>query len=188
MIPERKPPSRRALILIPGTVNYFYNLSGQRIADALHPLGFDVEISTLADCPEDDYDWCVLSNITEILHVHGDEGSGLERLRAIAGRCEAVASLSIDCVMTPWYHRIRDYSARVGADFILDLGLFDQSQFLEPAEREDYRFVLSGLTPSERRFVERAGRGRHGSTDSLGVRRPRHDPPGSPGRPFDPGG
>ena len=45
------------------------------------------------------------------------------------GRCRAMASLSIDCVSTPWYHRIRDLSRRAGAGLILDLGLHDQSQF-----------------------------------------------------------
>jgi hypothetical protein len=63
-------------------------------------------------------------------------------------------SLGIDCVSTPWYHRIRDYSARAGADRILDLGLFDQGSYLEPQHRSGYRLVFSGLTPSEARVLE----------------------------------
>ena len=41
---DSRPTSRRALIIIPGTVNYFYNLSGERIAEALARLGVAVEI------------------------------------------------------------------------------------------------------------------------------------------------
>src|SRR5262245_2977316 len=48
------------------------------------------------------------------------------------------------------YHRIRDFSARVWTEIILDVGLHDQRTFLEPADRANYRFVLSGLMPSER--------------------------------------
>jgi len=144
----------RALIVIPGTVNYFYNLSGQRVAEALRELGFAVDVSTLGDCPEGDYDCCLLSNITEILHANNDVASGLARIVAIGGRCRAMASLAIDCVSTSWYHRIRDYSASAGVGLILDLGLHDQGQFLKPEERSNYRFVLSGLTPSEARLLE----------------------------------
>ena len=79
--------SGRALIIIPGTVNYFYNLSGRRVAEALGELGLAVEVSTLGACPDGDFDCCFLSNITEILCAHGDEADGLERIAALGGRC-----------------------------------------------------------------------------------------------------
>jgi hypothetical protein len=146
--------SRRALIIIPGIVNYFYNLSGRRIAEALRTLGFAVDVSTLDDCPQGDYDCCLLSNITEILHAQGDEADRLREIVALGSHCRLMASLAIDCVSTPWYHRIRDYSARAGVSLILDLGLHDQSPFLDPQDRANYRFVCSGLTPSEARLLE----------------------------------
>ena len=96
--------------------------------------------------PDDDYDWCLLSNITEILTAFGDEAGGLARISAIGARCRSMASLSIDCVSTPWYHRIRDLSSRVGVGMNLDLGLHDQSRYLGRADRASYRFVFSGLT------------------------------------------
>jgi hypothetical protein len=155
--PNPKAASRRALILIPGTVNYFYNQSGHRIAEALGELGFGVDITTLGALEPADYDLCVLSNISEILHAHGDEWDGLSRIAAVGGRCRAMVSLGIDCVSTAWYQRIRDFSARVGASLILDLGLFDQGPFLRPEHRTNYRFVFSGLTPSEGRALELLG-------------------------------
>jgi hypothetical protein len=151
--------SRRALILIPGTMNDFDNLSGRRVAEALGDLGLAVEVSTLDACPEGDFDCCFLSNITEILCPHGDEADRLGRIAALGGRCRVTASLAIDCVSTPWFHRIREASAQAGVGFILDLGMHDQGPFLEPADRANYRFVFSGLTPSEARSLEAADEG-----------------------------
>jgi hypothetical protein len=152
-----KSPSRRALILIPGTVNYFYNQSGRRVGEALEELGFAVEVTTLGDLPPAEREVCILSNISEILHAHGNEEEGLERIRAIGARCRAMFSLGIDCVSTRWYQRIRDFSARAGAGTVLDLGLFDQSPFLAPEHRASYRLVFSGLTPSELRALDAMG-------------------------------
>jgi hypothetical protein len=64
--------------------------------------------------------------------------------------------LGIDCVATPWYRQLRDLSAKVGIATILDLGLHDQGSSLEPADRGSYRFVFSGLTPSEERHLQGA--------------------------------
>jgi len=152
--PDSKAASRRALILIPGSLNYFYNQSGHRVAEALGELGFAVDVTTLEDCPQGEYDLCVLSNISEILHAGGDQNERMARVVGVRGRCRAMVSLGIDCVSTLWYRRIQDYSARVGADLILDLGLFDQGPLLRPEDRGNYRLVFSGLTPSELRVLE----------------------------------
>ncbi len=146
-------PNRRALVVIPGTVNYFYNLSGHRIADALRELGFDVDVSTLGQCPEGDYAWCVLSNLTEILFGFGDENAGFGKIRELRRRCGAMTSCGIDCVATPWYHRLHDMTAHAGVETILDLGLHDQGHALGMGHRSMYRFVFSGLTPSEQRLL-----------------------------------
>lgn len=153
MRPDSKAASPRALILIPGSMNYFYNQSGRRIAEALEELGVSAEVTTLDSCPGEGYDLCVLSNISEILHSGGDFEQRMARIGDVRARCRAMLSLGIDCVSTPWYHRIRDYSARAGADLIIDLGLFDQSPYLEPQHRARYRLVFSGLTPSEARVL-----------------------------------
>jgi hypothetical protein len=145
---------RRALVVIPGTVNYFYNLNGRRIAEALKDLGFSVEVKTLANCHEGDYDWCLISNITEVLSAFGDEAEGLSRIAAIVANAKSAASLSIDCVSTIWYHRIRDLSRRVGIGLIVDLGMLDQSPFLSNADRVEYRFAFSGLTSTEQHRLD----------------------------------
>jgi hypothetical protein len=147
---------RSALVLIPGMVNYFYNLNGRRIAEALRELHFKVDIGQLATCPEREYDWCILVNITEVLAGFGDQAAGLEKIRALRKRCRAMASCSLDCVATPWYHRLQEYCTQAGVEAILDLGLYDQRAYLPEASRAMYHFIPSGLTSSEVRELEAA--------------------------------
>jgi hypothetical protein len=145
----------RALIVIPGTVNYFYNQSGRRLGEALEALGCAVDLCTLSECPSQDYDWCILSNITEVLFADGNADAAETKIRALRQRCRGMASCAIDCVRTPWYERIWQACDRCGVDLILDLALHDQRDYLPPDRRENYRFVFSGLTPREEQTLKR---------------------------------
>ncbi|MCE9607991.1 MAG: hypothetical protein K8U03_24160 [Planctomycetia bacterium] len=140
----------RALIVIPGTVNYFYNQCGVRIAEALNVLGVESEILTLSQVsPDRDYDLCIATNLTEILHAYGDRTAALARLSSLRRRSRVMAACAIDCARTPWYTSLHKLSNRCEADVILDLGLYDQTDLLHSKSRSKYRFLLSGLTPSE---------------------------------------
>jgi hypothetical protein len=153
----QEPPNRpRAAILIPGTVNYFYNQTGTRLAEVLQALGMDTEVCTLASCPDGDFDYGFICNISEVLFAFGDETAGLTKLGELRRRCGHVASCAIDCVQTHWYRRVHELSTRSEVDCILDLGLHDQSRFLDDASRYPalYRFVFSGLTPSEQELLD----------------------------------
>jgi hypothetical protein len=57
-------------------------------------------------------------------------------------------------VRTVWYERIWEYCRDCDIDWVIDLGLFDQSAYLPANQRENYRFVFSGLTPSEKALLE----------------------------------
>lgn len=151
---ERQGRAGTALVLIPGSINYFYNLNGRRIAEALRDLGFAVDVCTLATCPERDYDWCVLVNITEVALSVGDGDAGLEQIRAVGRRCRALASCALDCVTTRWFEALLDCCATTDVRAILDLGLIDQSVHLSERARALYHFVPSGLTTSERRQLD----------------------------------
>ena len=154
-----RAPERRALIVIPGTVNYFYNQSGRRFADALRALDFAVDVCMLKDVPDREYDWCLFSNLSEVLHSFGDEPAAIGRIGEIRRRCRALAACAIDCVGTPWYHRLRELGAWAGVPTILDLGLCDQGEALAAKDRQGYRFVFSGLTPGEVRTLDGLDRG-----------------------------
>jgi hypothetical protein len=162
--------ARSALVLVPAKLNYFYDLHGRRLADALQALGFDVDVCTLARRPEKTYDWCVLTNISEIVLSHDQEDAedvtgditweeelaAIDAIRRLHRSCRVVTACSLDCVGTAWYSAIEQRCAAARIATVLDFGLHDQSPFLGPdgpERRPAYWFVPNGLTPSERRAV-----------------------------------
>ncbi len=145
----------RTLIVIPGTVNYFYNLSGRRIAESLGELGIEAVVHPLNACPHEDFDLCLLSNISEIIASVGDETIGVEQIRKLKKRSRKLVTLAMECVSTNWYEYNWNLSATVEAEVFLDLGLNDQSRYLRTSEQKKcYRYVVSGLTSSEKRQIE----------------------------------
>jgi hypothetical protein len=140
---------RTALVLIPGVVNYFYNLNGRRIAEALRDLGFEVDVRTLAPSITGEYDWCVLAAPTEVLHGTGNYDAALETMAAIRRRCNLLASSSLEAARTPWFEKIWRCCESLGVDAMLDFGFHDQREDLAPEVRKKYHFIMAGLTTSE---------------------------------------
>ena len=151
-----------ALILIPGSVNFLYNQCGRRIGEALTDLGIDVCLTTLPNCPRRQFDYCFISNISEV--VLNNESAGIQEIRSLREHCKTMISCGIDSVQTRWFARLLDLSRQAGADLMLDLGLHDQSCFLDVPACSMYRFAFSGLTGSESRWLN--------SPQEIGVERP----------------
>jgi hypothetical protein len=143
----------RVLIVIPGNVNYFYNLNGRRLAEGLTELGCEAVVHTLRTAPTSGFDWVLLSNVSEILVDFGNEEAGIERLRALGRTCGRITASTLECVQTRWFRANQELNERVGVDAVLDVGLWDQSAALQPADRAGYRFLPAGLTASERRLL-----------------------------------
>jgi hypothetical protein len=149
----RTRKKRTALVLIPGAMNYFYNLCGRRLLETLGELGFATEIGTLAEHSSGSYDWCVLSNISEVVQSYGDNSAALELLGRLRRSCGVMTSTSIDSVATPWYQCIRDYCRAVGVETILDFSLHDQRPLLAPETEAGYCYLPAGLTTAEARSL-----------------------------------
>ena len=146
----------RALVVIPGTVNYFYNQSGYRVADALRALGVAVDVVPVAEVTHPaGYDYGFVSNLAEVRHAAGADADA--RVAAVRAGCRWVGGLAIDCVATHWYHVVRDLGRAAGLDALLDLGLHDQADQVK-ADPAGYTFVFSGLTPAERVLADAATR------------------------------
>jgi hypothetical protein len=141
-------------VIIPGTVNYFYNTNGRRLAEALADLGYSAELRTLGDSPIGDCDLCLICNISEVIHSYGNEPEAAARIRELGSSCRGIAAVSLDSVMTPWFRRALNLCEAVAVPTILDLGLWDQGPYLEPGMAGRYRFVRDGLTPSELRTLD----------------------------------
>lgn len=149
----------KALLLIPGTINYFYNTTGRRVAEALSELGMQVELRTLLEAEADarrggePADLCLVMNAGEVLLGTGDRESGARRLRDL-GPFRLLANVALDSVQTHWYGDLAWWCDRAGVGTILDLGLVDQSEWIPEGLSSSYRFVPDGLTASERRTLE----------------------------------
>lgn len=159
------PPASKALVLIPGTINYFYNTTGRRVAEALAELGLEVTIRTLLEAEAEAgrgggaADFCLVMNVGEVLLGSGDRDAGIRRLRKL-GPFRLLANVGLDSVRTHWFGELASWCDRAGVGTILDLGLVDQSDWVTPGPGASYRFVPDGLTASERRALEAsAGRG-----------------------------
>ncbi len=149
-----------AVIVVPGGLNYFYDLVGRRLAETLRGLGWEPRLRTARELDGEEGDLAILCNVSEVVLAGG--GAAAEAaVRALRGRVDRVASLGIDCVATPWYARLVELSGRLGADVVVDLGLFPQDAAADQSPR--YRFLFSGLTPDELRTLDRLG-------DDLGER------------------
>ena len=147
--PQEDTTGPKALVVIPQSVNYFYNQAGRRVAEALEALGWRADVKGLRDWGGESYDWCLVSNLAEVLVGFGDREQGLARVADLAAACGATAGLGIDCAATHWFHNLNDLRERAGIAVHLDLGFHDQSAAVADRYRPAYRFVFSGLTPSE---------------------------------------
>lgn len=144
----------KALVVVSGAVNYYYNLTGQRLAEALRELGCEVDLHTVRDEPSGEYDWCFWVNITELVASCPTRTDAMYRLSRLRAQSRIVASVLLDAVDTEWFVRACALSQEAGGDLILDLGLHDQSCRVQASVAPLYRFAFNGLTATERREVE----------------------------------
>ncbi len=145
--------SPNALILIPGSVNYFYNQAGRRIATALQTLGFSTDVVTLQSYAPREYDWCFLVNPYEVGMSDATEGGALARIADIQGRTNRMAAVLLECVDTPWFGHTDALCTAANIPLLLDFGFHDQATSLSPNARSRYQFALNGLTETERQTV-----------------------------------
>ena len=148
--------------MIPAGMNYIQELHGRRLSEALRSLGLVVALGNLGEQIEEDYDWCVLTNITQMLFGHGLAGGmtdanlateekrlALAAIRSLRSYCRAVACCLFDCTDISTYEEIQRHCQATGIDAILDYGFHSQSAHLTPSVRSLYHFIPNGLTPSE---------------------------------------
>lgn len=142
---------RSALIVIPGSVNYFYNQAGRRVAEALESRGWRVHLAMLHSLPdalpEGKFDWGFLVNAYELMHSF--QPAGKQRLGVVRGLCRQLSHVLLECVTTNWFADSFDAGRHAGADYLFDLGLQDQSEQLSKTAQQGYQFVFNGLTASE---------------------------------------
>ena len=143
----------RALVIIPGSVNYFYNVEGRRLAEALLNLGCQVDVCTLDSFPDQPYDWCFLLNIYEIDFAFSNRSAFLSRINKLKHNCAQVVPTLLEAVQSKWFQDSYELLAETDLANILDMGFEDQRSSLPESAKRAYGFLFNGLTESERRMA-----------------------------------
>lgn len=145
-----------ALVVIPGTANYFYNQAGRRVAEALREANWSVRLTTLGEVDEQEYALILLVNLSELLFSRREEDDAWERLEALRGRCGKLAQVLLECATTHWFQQACALGSEAKTDALFDLGLHDQAADVPAAYRAQYQFICNGLLASEWEQAQRA--------------------------------
>ncbi|MEP7292525.1 MAG: hypothetical protein ABI835_12125 [Chloroflexota bacterium] len=146
----------KALIVIPGTVSYFYNSEGRRIAEALRNLGGEADVTLLQAAPPQDYDWCFFLNLWEIIYSTGDEPGAFAQIERIKARCKRTALVLLECVQMKWFGDSFALFQRAELDTFIDIGFHNQKADTPLEAQPTYHFIFNGLTEQERAAAPRA--------------------------------
>ncbi len=148
--PRRSGSVPSALIVIAGNVNYFYDRTGQRIAEALRNLGGDAIVATIRDLPPQDFDCCFLIGPGEIVAGHGDRADAFQRLAKLRANCRFLAAWNLDSMATRWFSATRRLLRRLDFDVLVDTNIHPQDHLVPAELQARYKFVHYGLTRAER--------------------------------------
>lgn len=147
--------TQKALVLIPAGMNYYHELHGHRLAEALRSLGLVVDVGNLGEQIDATYDLCVLTNISEMLFGSGSAAGVTSAIGHLRPYCRAVACCLHDSTDINSYEEFQRRYQATGIGTILDIGFHDRSAALPPSVRSLYHFVPNGLTSSEQEAASR---------------------------------
>lgn len=145
-----------ALIVIPGTANYFYNQAGRRVAAALRELGWQTKLTTLGQLDEQEYDLTLVVNLSELLFSRRTENDAWERLQQLRARCGKLAQVLLECATTKWFQQACQLGVKAKTDALFDLGLHNQAADVPVEHRRQYQFICNGLLANEWEQAQRA--------------------------------
>ncbi len=160
------PPPRQALVLVPVGINPLHDLQGRRLAETLRSLGWSVDVRNLNGKIEDNYDLCLLTNVSDALLSDGSGGNRTAPISSTEGKeaalaaiqrlrpcCRFIAGCLLDGSDRSTYGDLYRLCQAAGIDNILDFGFCDASAAFAPSAGTLYHFILNGLSPSEREAV-----------------------------------
>ncbi len=141
------------LIVIPGTVNYFYNLYARWMAGAFRRMGHEVHLHVLDEVPQRSYDFCILTNACEIEWANRF-ANPRDRLKALRRRCKTLLNFTADCVHTQWFRGNLAVARDLEVDGVLDIGFFPQKAPELAGDQIRYHFAFDGLLDEQARAAD----------------------------------
>ncbi len=152
-------PTVRALFVIAGSINYYYDVIAYRMADAVRNLGGVAAVATLQQAieqPPDPLDWVLYVNPNEVGHGFGDLGRAVEWMARLNKRAKNAAAVLLECVKTSWFNANIQTCRAAGLKTMIDLGFHDQRAAMraDHAALIDYHFMFNGLNALERQKAQ----------------------------------
>jgi hypothetical protein len=148
--------AKKVLIVVSG-INHYYDQIGHRLAEAFHTLGYDATVQSISAYQPAEYDLTLLVNAFEIAVAYCrrffDLSPAVEQIKAMKARTARIGAIVLDCVHTYWFSENYSVCHYAGIPDLYDLGFHSQHDALDAHMRKKYRFILSGLTVSERQKV-----------------------------------
>ena len=159
---------RTALVIIPGSVSYFYDVEGMRVVESLRNLGCEVDVCTLqsySSIARPVYDWSFFLNLSELTFSYGNVTQALAHIARIKRLSRLSALVLLECAEMKWFHDSYKLFSKSRLDFLIDVGFHDQSNQIPSRARPFYHHIFDGLTRSERKnasfFLHRRSCGRY---------------------------
>src|SRR5689334_20124122 len=118
--------SQKALVVTAGSVNYFYDVIGYRLAEVFRNIGFSVDICMLEKIQPQPYDWSFLVNLSEIVTGSGDAARALSLVNAIKTCSVHTGVVLLEHAGTTWFTENVKLCRRTGIDVLVDLGFCPQ--------------------------------------------------------------
>lgn len=153
----KKPaPGRRAwpgtaLVFIPESVNFFNNVAGRRLAEALRYLGWKVKVMSLKNYSGEHADLAFLVSIVELFLNCESPQVARRNLQLVRNRCPHVMMWLLEPTRTRWFNDSYELFRDCGLDILADNALHDQHAELTSAQQGFYHHLFYGLTESEKR-------------------------------------
>jgi hypothetical protein len=145
-----------ALVLIPESVNFFNNIAGQRLAEALRRLGWDVKLLSLKNYAGERADVAFLVSLVELFVSCESPREARANLHKLRRNCDRVLMWLLEPTGTRWFNSSYDLFRECGLKILADNALHDQGGELAPEQRCFYHHLFYGLTESEKRQVRSA--------------------------------
>jgi hypothetical protein len=145
-----------ALVVIPETVNFFNDIAGRRLADALRHRGRDVQVITLRDYSGESADVAFLVSIVELFVSCGTTEAARKNLDALRGRCDKVVLWLLEPTRTRWFDSSYQLMRECELEVLADNALHDQSGELDEEQKRTYHHLFYGLTEREKRLIRDA--------------------------------
>lgn len=151
-----RPVAGTALVVVPGSVNFFNDVAGGRLADALGRLGWDVHTTSLKEYDGRPADVAFLVSVLELFVGCNDADLAHRQFARLVDAVPEPVMWLLEPAGTRWFDDSYALFKHCKLRRLADNGLHDQSHLLTADQAAVYRHLFYGLTEAEKAAAARA--------------------------------